>query len=206
MYYVGLDLGAKRDYSALAVVEKVERRQTYQNPEAGTLLLRHVERVPLGTPYAEVVGMVRDTVWDPELAGQCVVVADATGLGAPVIEMLRAARMGCDITAVTITSGDRAVQRGNDWSVPKRDLIAGVQVLLEANELRIARGLRDAGALVQELVDVRTTVRGAGRVRYGADGCGEHDDLVIALALACWRAKRREIDMRGCALPGMPWK
>jgi hypothetical protein len=29
-------------------------------------------------------------------------------------------------------------------------------------------------------------------VRIGADGYGEHDDLVIALALAVWRAKRRE--------------
>jgi hypothetical protein len=26
----------------------------------------------------------------------------------------------------------------------------------------------------------------------GADGYGEHDDLVIALALACWRARRRQ--------------
>ena len=31
----------------------------------------------------------------------------------------------------------------------------------------------------------------AGRVRMGAEGCGEHDDPVIALALACWRARRR---------------
>jgi hypothetical protein len=27
-------------------------------------------------------------------------------------------------------------------------------------------------------------------MRVGAEGCGEHDDLVIALALACWRTKR----------------
>ena len=200
MYYVGLDLGAKRDHSALAVVEKVERVRPYQNPEPGTLLVRHVERVPLGTPFGEVVEMVRDTVWDPAVAGQAVVVADATGLGAPVIEMLRAARLGCDITAVTITSGDRAVQRGNDWNVPKRDLIAGVQVLLEQGGLRIARTLEGAQSLIEELVDVRATVRVNGRVRLGADGCGEHDDLVIALALACWRAKRKEIDMRGRAL------
>ena len=38
---------------------------------------------------------------------------------------------------------------------------------------------------------------GMGRVRIGADGCGEHDDLVIALALACWRAKRKENGERG---------
>lgn len=77
------------------------------------------------------------------------------------------------------------------FSVPKRDLIAGVQVLLEQGELRIARDLRDTGALVRELLDVRMTMSSAGRVRLGADGAGEHDDLVIALALACWMAKRK---------------
>jgi hypothetical protein len=34
--------------------------------------------------------------------------------------------------------------------------------------------------------------RRGGTVRLGADECGEHDDLVIALALACWRAGRKE--------------
>ena len=33
---------------------------------------------------------------------------------------------------------------------------------------------------------------GGRRVRMGADGPGEHDDLVMAVALACWRAKRKE--------------
>jgi hypothetical protein len=83
-------------------------------------------------------------------------------------------------------------------SVPKRDLIAGVQVALDNGELRIARRLKELGSLVRELVNVRTTEgSGTGRVRIGADGCGEHDDLVIALALACWRAKRREAGERG---------
>jgi hypothetical protein len=31
---------------------------------------------------------------------------------------------------------------------------------------------------------------GGGGVGLGADGCGEHDDLVIALALGCWRARK----------------
>jgi hypothetical protein len=66
--------------------------------------------------------------------------------------------------------------------------------------------LEGARALIEELVDVRATVSVKGRVRLGADGYGEHDDLAIALALACWRAKRKEIDTRGFALPGMPWK
>jgi len=61
---------------------------------------------------------------------------------------------------------------------------------------RLISGLenaKEAGALVRELVEVRVTAGlGIGKVRIGADGYGEHDDLVIALALACWRARRRE--------------
>ena len=50
-------------------------------------------------------------------------------------------------------------------------------------------------ALTRELMDVKV-VRGlAGRVRVGADGPREHDDLVIALALACWGAHGRRLNV-----------
>lgn len=88
-------------------------------------------------------------------------------------------------------------------SLPKRDLIAGVQVLLEREELKVARGLRELGPLLRELTDVRSTAGVGGRVRFGADGCGEHDDLVIALALACWRAKRAQNGFGPGRLPGI---
>jgi hypothetical protein len=69
-------------------------------------------------------------------------------------------------------------------------LMTGLQMLLEQGDLRIAKAMREAGALVRELTDVRSTTRKSGRVKLGADGCGQHDDLVIAVALACWRAKK----------------
>jgi hypothetical protein len=97
------------------------------------------------------------------------------------------------VTAVTITSGKRESCKAAVWSVPKRNLIGELQAVLERGELRIARRMRETGALVRELGDVRMTPgRRAGRVRIGADRYGEHDDLVIALALACWRAKKKE--------------
>jgi len=117
--------------------------------------------------------------------------------------MLRAARLGCDIAAVTITGGERQHQNGSlGVSVPKRDLIAVVQILLERDELKVARGLRELGALLRELTDVRSSAGIGGRVRLGADGCGERDDLVIALALACWRAKRPQNGFRAGKLLG----
>jgi hypothetical protein len=72
--------------------------------------------------------------------------------------------------------------------------------------LRIAKGLRNTGALVRELLDVRASYGrggGGGRLRLGADGHGEHDDLVIALALACWSAKRKKSGFGVRRLPGI---
>jgi hypothetical protein len=143
-------------------------------------------------PYPKVVARVREIVRSEELCGDCALVVDATGVGAPVVDMLREARLGCELAAVVITGGER----GNGYgSVPKQDLMAGVQVLLDEGKLRIAR-MRETGRLVGELVDMKRSVNGSGRVRMGADGYGEHDDLAIALALACWRAQRRQIGER----------
>lgn len=183
MFYVGLDLGQKRDHAAIAVVER--------EPDEEEVRVRHLERLPLGTPYPRVVKRVRELVQDEQIAGRCALAVDGTGVGAPVVDLLRESSLGCELAAVTISSGERESVTGGMFSVPKRDLIAGVQVLLEQGELRIARDLPDTGALVRELLDVRMTMSGAGRVRLGADGTGEHDDLVIALALACWMAKRK---------------
>ncbi|HTA45452.1 MAG TPA: hypothetical protein VK789_23555 [Bryobacteraceae bacterium] len=192
MFYVGLDLGQRRDHTAIAVLERKERVPAYGPSVFERLLVRHLERLPLGTPYTSVVSVVQSIVQDQELRGRCVLVVDGTGVGAPVVDALRAARLNCEVCAVTITSGDREHQQGAAWNVPKKDLIAGVQVLLERGELSIAGKLAEAGSLVRELLNMRITLVGNGRVRLGADGLGEHDDLVIAVALACWRARRRQ--------------
>ena len=203
MFYIGLDLGQRRDHSAIAVLERLERLRPYGPSVFDRLLVRYLERVPLGTPYTAVVARIREIVQHPELRGQCAVVVDGTGVGAPVVDGLRAARLGCELCAVTITGGDREHGHAGVWSVPKRDLIAGIQVLLERGELRIAKALLEAGSLVRELLDMRITMAGNGRVRLGADGFGEHDDLVIAVALSCWRARRMQIGMGTSRLPGI---
>jgi hypothetical protein len=202
MFYMGLDLGQRHDPTAIAVVERIELAQAWQATEFHSLRVRHLERVPLGTPYPGVVARVREIV---RKIGDCALAVDSTGVGAPVVDMLRAARIGCDIAAVTITGGEKQRNNGTEWSVPKRDLLSLVQVLLERSELRLAKGLRELGPLVRELTDVRSTTRTNGRERLGADGCGEHDDLVIALALACWRARRPRIGFGRVPVPGVSW-
>jgi len=197
MFFVGLDLGQKQDFSAVAVVEREEHRLAFLSPALHSMRVRHLERMPLGTPYVNVVSRVSEIMQHPALTPRSCLVADATGVGAPVVEMLRAARPPCRVTAVTITAGEKAHGRGEEWHVPKKDLMAGLQVLLEDGRLKIHRNLRESATLVRELTDVRLNPGAGGHlgghVRMGADGYGEHDDLALAVALACWRASRMEI-------------
>ena len=175
---VGIDLGRLRDHTAIAAIERMRDGRT---------VVRFVERVKLGTPWSVVVERVRRIVTDERMAGRCAVAVDATGVGSPVVEMLQKAGLGCEIVPVTITSGERESQTAQGWSVPKKDLMTGLQLGLEDGSLVIARRMKEVGALARELVDVKA--KGA---RIGAEGAGQHDDLVIAVALAVWKAKQRK--------------
>ena len=76
--------------------------------------------------------------------------------------------------------------------MPRADLLGGMQVLLEKGDLKIAKGLREAGALVRELVGMRTG--------QGGSESGAHDDLVLAVALACWLGAQGSGDGWGATL------
>ena len=195
MFIVGLDLGQKQDHSAIVVLEKPESHLPFLQPQDRFLTVRAAERIPLGTPYPEVVEMMRHVVNLPALQGQrCALVVDATGVGRPVVDMLRAARLVWQVTAVTITGGDKQSYRAGESdsvNVPKQDLISGLLLALEKDELKIAKKVGEAGTLVRELLDVRMSSSESGRLSFGAEGRGQHDDLVCALAIAIWRARKR---------------
>ncbi len=184
MFFIGVDLGQKRDHSAIVVVEN--------NPVPAGLLVRRAERIPLGTAYPKVADRIRALTHEHPFFGRCALVVDATGVGAPVVDMLREPGLACDLTAVTITGGERESRRGYQlFSVPKRDLISGVQLALEKGRLRIAGRMQQAGSLIAELTAMQM-----------GEPSGEHDDLVLALALACWRARRKSV-WGGRRLPGL---
>jgi hypothetical protein len=83
------------------------------------------------------------------------------------------------------------------WHIPKLELMARLQTLFEREQLRISRRLRESGTLVRELLDMRTARGKSGRVRVGADGAGEHDDLALAVALAVWPGRRAAVGHQG---------
>lgn len=184
-YYVGLDLGQAQDYTALTVIEKIQAL-----PRPG-YHVRHLERPELGTSYPAIVDRVQVLMRSPELRGQAALVVDATGVGRPVVDLFRKAKLRP--VAITITGGNEVTSVSGGFNVPKRDLITTLQVLFQSGDLKVASRLPLAQVLVQELLSfkVRIDVKTA-HDSYEAWREGIHDDLVLAVALAAWYGKRQK--------------
>jgi hypothetical protein len=144
------------------------------------------------------VGAVVDPWHDVRLT----LVVDASGVGAPVIDLLTDA--GLVPVSVVITGGFQVNRLdGRGFSVPKADLVSAVQLLLEGRRLRIPKELPHAETLTRELENFRYDISPAGHVRYGAGpagseavlwrGDGSHDDLLLATAIAAWHAETQVI-------------
>jgi hypothetical protein len=204
-YFVGADFGQSRDYSAIAVIERVELKGEFDPAvwayeKKTALRLRYLERIALGTPYPEVVERVLQVTNGSQLAGRCHLAVDGTGVGRPVVDLLRMGRPKGTLLPVTITSGQSETYDQGFYRVPKRDLIIGLQVVLQRRGLQIAAGLGFARTLVEELEAVEVKGSAAGNEQYAAWREGTHDDLVFAVALAYWSAARAfPEDARGTA-------
>jgi hypothetical protein len=71
--------------------------------------------------------------------------------------------------------------------VSKLTLVSRLQALLHEGRLKIQRELAEAETLVRELQDFRVEFSPTGHLTFNARA-GKHDDLVLALAIAVWRA------------------
>ncbi len=157
MFVIGLDLGQKQDYTAVAVVEKEERAG-----DKPMLYLRHLERYALGTSYGEQMDRVAALV--EKIKGkanqarprQPELIVDATGVGVGVVEMLK--DRGLRYRAVSITGGISESRGGGTHHVPKRNLVSRAVAPFEGKRLKIARGMRLVPELVRELENFKVKV------------------------------------------------
>jgi hypothetical protein len=213
-FYLGLDLGKSADYSALAILEA-------QGQEKGRAYhCGFLKRWPLKTSYPEIVADVtkivaRDVLQssrrafdsNPSIHGfqqqmeaardAClpVLAIDNTGVGAPVVDLFKNEEMNALLEPIQITGGDSVSRDGLLTRVPKRDLVSAAQVALQSERLKIAESLPDAQTLIRELLNFKVKISlDTARDSYGAWREGEHDDLVLAVALALWIAENGELE------------
>jgi hypothetical protein len=213
---VGVDLGQQRDPTAITIIERgyvsagklynvpywYNGREIYAAREPVKLEyhVRHLERPALGTSYVDVVEriiMLLKSLGDDEL----VLTVDMTGVGRPVADMLKRRleewleadrSIHLNTAWITITGGDSVTKaEGGGIRVPKRDLASAPLVLMQNKQLKIAEGLQLADTLKRELLNFKVKINIAtGHDSYEAWREGDHDDLVLAVAMACWCGER----------------
>lgn len=150
---IGVDWARYGDFTTVAILQGTRERAS----------LTGLSRFH-GLPWGEQVARVSDLVQaHPEARVLC----DATGVGDPVLEMLRETCPGAAIEGLTFTSATKA------------ELIDGLAWLFDRRALRF----EPDPELLRELHHFRAAPTETGGLRLEA-ACGYHDDLVVALALA----------------------
>jgi hypothetical protein len=190
-YITGLDLGQAAELTGLAVLEQTTGPNSLNSDRrAKYYAVRHLERFALGTSFPAVCDRLRELFSEPPLAESNLVV-DQTVVGPPVVKLLRRARLRATIRPVTITAGNQTVfNEDGSWSVPKRDLVSTLQVLLQSRRIKVAPTLSEAKTLVQELTNFRVKATLSATETLESWREGPHDDLVLAVAIAAWQSER----------------
>lgn len=196
-FVFGLQLGGIRSPAALAIVERIPGATETARCQHD---VRHLERWKPGTPYTIVVQDVAEILSEPlpetyfnrdpfgqalrtNLKGQtAALVVNATGVGKAALELLDSYELGIRIAAAWVTTGDQALETGEGWRVPQRDLVAAVEVLMVQNRLGY-EGVELSAELTAQLEAFKVVPGAGGRDRYASEG---DEDLVLAAALACW--------------------
>lgn len=202
--FIGLDLGQSKDFSALTVIERESIATTTDvrgetpnslntKDEITSLHCIHLQRWQLRTSYPAIVADVVEMIngLDPERTKYKPVLAiDATGVGAPVVDLFKRERINTQLVPIQIVAGANVSEENGMTRVPKRDLVSVVQVGLQNRKLKIAESLKLAETLSRELQNFTVKITDADNDVYGAWREGTHDDLVLAVALAVWKANQ----------------
>jgi hypothetical protein len=190
--YLGLDLGQASDYTALSILEDPPNSGG-EKPKQKKYELKYLERPDLGTSYPDIVTRVKKIIEQPQLKETSALVVDATGVGRAVLDIFYASRIGIPIIAVTITGGNIASCTSGMWHVPKRDLVGALQVMVQNHQIQMPteKTLPLTGVLKAEMMNFKAKINLRGHDSYEAGGAsdwreGQHDDLVLSLALICW--------------------
>ena len=158
-YYVGVDLGQKRDHSVVAVIRKKD----------GQIYLVHLKRFPLGTEYQAVIDYLK--LVGERFRNVRAYYIDQTGVGEAFPENARRA-------------GVKNV-KGIELSLPRKsDVMTHLKQVMEQKRLHIPR---DRELIIEMNAEISKLTQ-AGKTKF-SHRSGTHDDRLWALALAVYGSR-----------------
>jgi hypothetical protein len=209
---IGIDLALIQDYTAVVIVQQEHRpRPTLAGrllswlPGAagvateGHYLVSWVERLR-ERDYVQLVDRIGRMLSDPRLR-DCSCAVDITGVGRPVLDMLREANLPVWLRPVVITGGHQVIpQEDGGYHIPKKELATVLNVLLQFGRLRLAHDPKTARpispAFIQELHAFTKRITTSANEKFEARA-GATDDIILATALACWLGENTPIGWDG---------
>lgn len=226
-YAVLVDFAKKRDFNATMVMkdtpEIVPGPEVLGRPDRilhfyDILYIEQKQK----RRYHEIAEDTVKLMRHQDLAVNADLLVDGTGVGEAVVEIMREkhlfpipiittgsgqvrevyAEMGQVFTgAPTKLQGARTLQ---EIHVPKADLVAAGQALMQQGRVRVARGLRWAAEFEKQLERFRGKINEkTHRKVYEAETEEDHDDLVICFLIGSWwftsRQSRETIEERQLA-------
>lgn len=161
LFFLGVDLGKKHDYSVIAVVSKSPNREQVR--------LDYYKRWPLETPYSSVIGSVRVIIEKLHNVQKCLV--DQTGVGEYIVEDM-------------VKGGIRNVE-GVMLSLPKKqEILSHLKQLMENELFTYPFEVNLTGELNVEQFELTKT----GQMQFSHPD-GTHDDIFWAVALAVFATR-----------------
>ncbi len=191
---IGLDVGRAVDFSALCVLSRWYRLlppDAIPNPEGVQAMYTIIEayRFPLQTEYDRITEAVAN-IWErPSIStNRRICVVDHTGVGAPVVEMIR--KRHVNTIGINITGGN-AVTKSDErtFNIPKATLVTTLVQYFQSGRIKIAIDEPEAEELSRQLESFGYRIdRLTGHTSYESLEGKVHDDMVISVALALYWA------------------
>lgn len=191
-YCVGIDMGKRKDRTAIAVVEIPYRRPNV----ARSYFVKYLQRLEPGLLYTDVAAkakrldeQLRADATKRGLWCRVTYILDSTGVGEGVSEMLINALPHADIRKCYLTGGINPSSDGIQIKLPKTQMASTLLALFDDGRVKLPKKSKEIEAMIEELLNYEIHVSEEGHDQYGAFKIGSHDDLVTALGLACWYAE-----------------
>lgn len=193
-YFVGLDLGQSRDWSAVVINRKDEARRYIRGTtrQVRTIVLHNVVRMhryPLGTLYPDIARSIYKALEQlPTLPRLPQLIVDNTGVGRGVTDVMK--ELGLQPRCATITGGTGTSGTHSDFRIAKKLLASTLDAVMSEGRLKVSDADALASELVSELRNFTVRVTSAGNETMAAARERDHDDLTIATCLAVWAANQ----------------
>lgn len=193
--YISADLGKLSDWTAISVVDVQRVQKPYlvdvedrfdARDSIPVYVVPHIERMQVR--YRLALKRIVEIMRGPKMILKDMeVILDATGVGEAVLEM--ADEMELEATPIVITSGHTAHYGDGKYFVPRKEIVSALVVAVQERRIQVADLGDVTDQLKTELRNLRMKPRASGSEAIEPDKESQHDDMVLSLGMAVWRAQ-----------------